>query len=74
MKSRKKFIQISCDGGAATGKSTGAKLIAKNSKENLIMLKNEIELKKIVKNIAFGNKIFIAMGAGSVTNWVRNLN
>ena len=22
----------------------------------------------------FGNKIFIAMGAGSVTNWVRNLN
>ena len=51
-----------------------AKLIAKNSKVNLIMLKNEIELKKIVKNIAFGNKIFIAMGAGSITNWVRNLN
>tara|TARA_B100000242_G_scaffold285236_1_gene249460 strand:+ start:1808 stop:2464 length:657 start_codon:yes stop_codon:yes gene_type:complete len=26
---RNKFIQISCDGGAATGKSTGAKMIAK---------------------------------------------
>ena len=51
-----------------------AKSIAKNSKVNLIMLKNEIDLKKITKNIAFGNKIFIAMGAGSITNWVRNLN
>ena len=38
------------------------------------MLKNEIDLKKTVQNIAFGNKIFIAMGAGSITNWVRNLN
>tara|TARA_B100001027_G_scaffold170055_1_gene121606 strand:+ start:1299 stop:2681 length:1383 start_codon:yes stop_codon:yes gene_type:complete len=51
-----------------------AKLIAKNSNVNLIMLKNEIDLRKIVKNLAFGNKIFIAMGAGSITNWVRNLN
>ena len=51
-----------------------AKLIAKNSKVNLIMLNNEKDLKKIIKNIAFGNKIFIAMGAGSITNWVRNLN
>jgi UDP-N-acetylmuramate--alanine ligase len=50
-----------------------AKLIAKNSKVNLIMLKNETDLKKIAKNLAFGNKIFIAMGAGSVSNWVRNL-
>ena len=29
MKSKNKFIQISCDGGAATGKSTGAKMIAR---------------------------------------------
>ena len=29
MKSIKKSIQISCDGGAATGKSTGAKMIAR---------------------------------------------
>ena len=29
MKSKNKIIQISCDGGAATGKSTGAKLISK---------------------------------------------
>ena len=50
-----------------------AKLIAKNSNVNLIMLKNEIELKKVIKNIAFGNKIFIGMGAGSVSTWLRNL-
>ena len=29
MKSRNKFLRITCDGGAATGKSTGGKLIAK---------------------------------------------
>ena len=29
MKYENKFIQIACDGGAATGKSTGAKMIAK---------------------------------------------
>jgi len=29
LKKIKKFIQISCDGGAATGKSTGAKMISK---------------------------------------------
>tara|TARA_B100000674_G_scaffold86807_1_gene60127 strand:- start:1924 stop:3306 length:1383 start_codon:yes stop_codon:yes gene_type:complete len=50
-----------------------AKLIIKNSKVNLIMIRNEEELKKVIKNLAFGNKIFIAMGAGSVSNWVRNL-
>ena len=32
MKSKNKTIQISCDGGAATGKSTGAKMISKKYK------------------------------------------
>ena len=32
MKYKNKTIQISCDGGAATGKSTGAKMIAKKFK------------------------------------------
>ncbi len=32
MKSKNRIIQISCDGGAATGKSTGAKMIAKKYK------------------------------------------
>ena len=29
MKYKNKYLQISCDGGAATGKSTGAKMISK---------------------------------------------
>ena len=32
MKYKNNYIQISCDGGAATGKSTGAKLISKKYK------------------------------------------
>ena len=32
MKNKNRSIQISCDGGAATGKSTGAKMIAKKYK------------------------------------------
>ena len=32
MKSKNNFLQITCDGGASTGKSTGAKLIAKKYK------------------------------------------
>ena len=32
MRSKNKFIQISCDGGAATGKSTGAKMISRKYK------------------------------------------
>ena len=32
MKYKNKKIQISCDGGAATGKSTGAKMISKKYK------------------------------------------
>ena len=32
MKLQNKIIQISCDGGAATGKSTGAKMISKKYK------------------------------------------
>ena len=32
MKYKNRNIQITCDGGAATGKSTGAKLIAKKYK------------------------------------------
>ena len=51
-----------------------AKSLTRNSKVKLIILKNEDDLKKIVNNLAFGNKIFIAMGAGSISNWVRKLN
>jgi len=29
LKYKNKYLQISCDGGAATGKSTGAKMISR---------------------------------------------
>ena len=50
-----------------------AKLIVKNSKVNLIIIKNEKKLQKFIKNTAYGEKIYIGMGAGTITNWVRNL-
>ena len=50
-----------------------AKLIIKNSKIKLIQVENEKQLKKFIKQSAFGNKIYIGMGAGSISNWMRGL-
>jgi CMP/dCMP kinase len=65
MKLKNKSIQISCDGGAATGKSTGAKLIAKKFKLQflssglLYRYASYIILKKRPKNkIIFLKKVF----------------
>ena len=37
------------------------------------MIKDETELAKFVKNNIYGNKIVIGMGAGTISNWIRNL-
>ena len=50
-----------------------AQLIIKNSKVKLIIIKNERELQKFLKQTAYGNKIYIGMGAGSISSWMRNL-
>ena len=50
-----------------------AKTICKNSKANVLIIKNEKQLAKYVKQNIFGEKIVIGMGAGSISNWVRNL-
>ena len=50
-----------------------AKLIIKNSKVKLIHIKNEKNLKKFLEQTAYGGKIYIGMGAGSISNWMRNL-
>ena len=39
----------------------------------LIKVDNEVQLKKYVKQNSFGKKIFIGMGAGSISNWMKNL-
>ena len=50
-----------------------AKLIAKNSKVKLIYIENEKKLKFYLKQTAYGEKIFIGMGAGSISSWMKNL-
>ena len=50
-----------------------AKKIIKNSKVKLILIKNKLELVKYVKQNIYGNKIAIGMGAGSISNWIRDL-
>ncbi len=50
-----------------------AKLIIKNSNVSLIKIEDEESLKKLIKQTAYGEKIYIGMGAGSISNWMRNL-
>ena len=37
------------------------------------MINNEKELAKYVKHNIYGDKIVIGMGAGTISNWMRNL-
>ena len=50
-----------------------AKKIIKNSKVKLILIQNNLDLIKYVKQNIYGNKIVIGMGAGSISNWIRDL-
>lgn len=50
-----------------------AKLIIKNSNVSLIKIENEENLKKLIKQTGYGEKIYIGMGAGSISSWMRNL-
>ena len=50
-----------------------AKQIIKKSRTRLIMINNEKDLLKYVKQNIFGNKIVIGMGAGSISNWMKFL-
>ena len=50
-----------------------AKEIIKNSKVELIFINNEKELSKYAKQNIYGDKIVIGMGAGTISNWMRNL-
>ena len=50
-----------------------AKKIINNSKVKLIQINNNLDLIKYVKQNIYGNKIVIGMGAGSISNWIRDL-
>ena len=50
-----------------------AKEIIKNSKVKLFLIKDNLQLAKFIKKNIYGKKIVIGMGAGSISNWMRNL-
>ncbi len=50
-----------------------AKLISKYSHTQVIIIKNQNELVKYLKNNLSGNEIIIGMGAGSISKWMRDL-
>ncbi len=50
-----------------------ANLIAKNSKTQTIIVKNEIELSNFLKRNLISNEIIIGMGAGIISKWIRGL-
>ena len=50
-----------------------AKEIIKNSKVKLFLINNQYQLAKFIKNNIYGKKIVIGMGAGSISNWMREL-
>ena len=50
-----------------------AKLIAKNSKTQVIIVKNEIELSRYFRKNLISNEIVIGMGAGLISKWMAGL-
>ena len=50
-----------------------ANLIAKNSKTQVIIVKNELELSKYFKKNLISNEIIIGMGAGAISKWMTSL-
>jgi len=50
-----------------------AKEIIKNSKVKLFLVNDKDQLAKFLKKNMYGKKIVIGMGAGSISNWMREL-
>ena len=50
-----------------------SKEIIKNSKVRLFLVDNKDQLAKFLKKNMYGKKIVIGMGAGSISNWMREL-
>jgi len=50
-----------------------AKKVIKNSRVKLILIQSNSDLIKYVKQNIYGNKIVIGMGAGSISNWIREI-
>ncbi len=50
-----------------------AKQIIKNSKVKLFLVNDKIQLAKFLKKKMYGKKIVIGMGAGTISNWMKEL-
>ena len=50
-----------------------AKLISKNSKTQVVLVKNQKELSNYFKKNLISDEIIIGMGAGSISQWMREL-
>jgi len=50
-----------------------AKDIIKNSKVKLFMVSDQYQLAKFIQSYIYGKKIVIGMGAGTISNWMREL-
>jgi len=50
-----------------------AKKIMKNSKVKVFLVNDQYQLAKFVKQYIYGEKILIGMGAGSISNWIKQL-
>ena len=50
-----------------------SQLIAKKSDVQVINIKNKQDLKNYIKKNLFNNEMVICMGAGSISNWIREI-
>ena len=50
-----------------------AKQVIKNSSVKLYMVENNFQLAKYLKQNMYGKKIVVGMGAGSISNWIKEL-
>ena len=50
-----------------------AEEIIKNSKVELFLVKDEFQLARFIKQSIYGKEIVIGMGAGTISNWMRQL-
>ncbi|OUW11312.1 MAG: UDP-N-acetylmuramate--L-alanine ligase [Candidatus Pelagibacter sp. TMED166] len=50
-----------------------AKEVQSNSNVKVFLIKNNVELAKFIKQYIYEKKIVIGMGAGSISNWIREL-
>ena len=51
-----------------------SELISNNSKVQVINIKDQNDLKNFFKKNLFDNEMIICMGAGSISNWIRNIS